>query len=113
MIIFESHSNNIFSGIQQHILSLNDFSATDLVIVCKNGEQVQTHMDLLCMFVPDLRNICESISGRHSYMIFLPDFRKMTVEKMIMVLRMDWRYFFLIFEDDFALLFLSILYFND
>ena len=94
MVKFVSHSHHIFSAIQNHILSSNDLNTTDLVIMCKNGEQIQTRMDLLCSFVPDLRNICESISGRHSYMIFLPDFRKMTVEKMIMVLRMDWRYFF-------------------
>jgi len=90
MLRFEDHSSNILTLIKEDLLSLTDIDTPDIIIICKDDEIVQTQKNLLCMFSPTLRNMLGSVMNMETFMIFMPDFKKATVQTVIRLLRFEW-----------------------
>ena len=91
MLKFEAHSRNILSLIKDDIVNRSDLDTPDVIIICKNEEMVQTQRTLLGVFSSTLRDIFGSVLNMETFMVFMPDYKKVTVEKVIRMLRLEWR----------------------
>ena len=91
LLQFVSHSQHILSVIKNDLITPSEVDTPDLIIICKNDEMVQTQRNLFCTFSPSLRDIFGSVFNMETYMVFMPDFKKVTVEKVIKMLQFEWR----------------------
>ena len=103
MLKLRSHSHDVLATIKRNN-TFSESDSTDIIIICKDGETVQIQKQLLCIFSPTLRNILGSISNINTSVIFLPDFRKLTVEKLVSVLELAWSEFVLFDKETLFLL---------
>ena len=89
MLKSDVHSQNIMTSMKKDIFTGNVFATTDLVVICKDGEKVQTHRNLFCSFSPIIREMLGSLQNIET-VIIVPEVRKVAVEKVIKVMEMGW-----------------------
>ena len=91
MLRFEAHTNNILALIKEDLSALTSNDTPDMIVICKDDEIVQTQKNLLCMFSSTLRTMLGSVLNMETFMVFMPDFKKSTVQKVIRMLKFEWR----------------------
>ena len=91
MLKFEGHSRNMLSLIKNDIVNPSDLDTPDVIIICKNEEMVQTQRNLLCVFSSTLRDIFGSVLNMETFMVFMPNYKKVTVERVIRMMKLEWR----------------------
>jgi len=90
MLRFEAHTRNILALIKEDINALISNDTPDMIVICKDDEIVQTQKSLLCMFSSTLRTMLGSVLNMETFMVFMPDYKKATVQKVIRMLRFEW-----------------------
>ena len=85
----EHHQENILRAAQQ-ILQKYEHEIPNLQIMCKDQQEVNTHLELLATFSPVFRNIFGSLPNFGSHVLLAPDFRSDTIEKVIKILKTAW-----------------------
>jgi len=91
MLRFEDHTRNILALIKEDINALAANDTPDMIVICKDDEIVQTQKSLLCMFSSTLRTMLGSVLNMETFMVFMPDFKKATVQKVIRMLKFEWK----------------------
>ena len=73
-----THMENMLNMIRKEIV--NNVSE-DIIIVCKNGENIKTHKSILHLISPFMRAILADVMVAD--IIHLPEFEKVSVESVI------------------------------
>jgi len=90
------------NAIKKEMFSRSIFEARDAVIVCMNGEKVRTWKSMLCIFSPLMREVFSSMINTQleTIVVFMPQFKKQTIEKIMMIVQLDWQDNILLDSDD-------------
>lgn len=86
------HKENIINAVKKEMFSRSIFEARDVVVVCMNGEKVRTWKNMLCIFSPLMREVFGSIMNPQleTFVVCMPQFKKQTIEKLMMIVQLDW-----------------------
>jgi len=90
MLKLKEHTETILSVIKNELRQ--SVKNPDVEIICKDGESVQTHKSLLCLFSPLLRIILSSEKNvETTFSMSMPDFNKSSIQNFIRILSFNWK----------------------
>ena len=90
MVLFQNQPAILINYVQNIFLTKIQSAPSDLVIICENGESVETNKYLFSLFSPNLRSVFGSLPCMETITLIFPDIKRIALAMGIKMMMMDW-----------------------